>query len=163
MNGDSGKSCGLKVKSLPWSMLLASLPALCAAVAVLAVFPRAEGVFATDVRLRSRTHATCSFVALDPTAEKKAMEDVRSTLSRDLSGVREMSADLSVSTIPDPPYEAITDISDRSRPLPPHPFSLSPVPFAPSLSAPDAEQIEPDERGEPPAFSREELLQNTIK
>ncbi len=105
------------------------------------------------------SRASCAFVELTAETEMKAMEVVRSALSVDSSSIRELRADLSLSTIPEQVLGAIMNFHERSVSIsiPAPIFDFLPLPS--SLAAPLPVQIPMQApESQKPTFSKEEML-----
>ncbi len=133
------------------------LPMLALPVAIFLVFP-GDAVGPVEEAARRESAPSCSIVELEPAVEAKAVELVRSALSVNARSVRNLRADLSLSTVEEGPPEPVMDIADRHRPARPGCVKCEVLPLPPSVAAPEAASL-PETRGdEAPAFPREELL-----
>ena len=139
--------------------LLALAPVMALAVAVVVTFRKDVARLRPPVEGDGAHEASCAFVTLEGAVEAKAMEIVRSALSVNSRDVRELRADLSLSTVAEDTPTPVMDISDRRRPPNPARIPYLEVPQPPTHAAPPVVlDAEPD--GAEPAlpFPREELL-----
>ena len=139
--------------------LLALAPVMALAVAVVVTFRKDVARLRPPVSGGDVGKATCAFVTLDGAVEAKAMEIVRSALSVNSRDVRELRADLSLSTVAEDTPMPVMDISDRRRPPRPSRIPYMEMPQPPTHAAPPIVlEAVPDvaEQGLP--FPREELL-----
>ena len=137
---------------LPLGVLLAALVSLFP----FGIFKMKSETVAAD---RKRSAASCAFVELTPEMEMKAMEIVRSALSVGSTNIRDLRADLSLSTIPEQVLGAIMDIDERSVrvSIPAPVFDVLPLPA--SLAAPPPCKLPVLAPEAPkPTFSKEEML-----
>jgi len=140
-------------------LVLATLLAVPAAVVL--SFPRqavlsagfidAEPPCASDVPF-------CGFVVLDEAAEAKATDLVRSVLSVNSRSVRNLRADLSLSTVDEPLPEPVMDVSDRRRRVSPSLVRWDAEPMPPSLAAPEPRDMSGEAEEDVSPFPRDELL-----
>ena len=96
--------------------LLALAPVMALAVAVVVTFRKDVARLRPPISGGDAGKATCAFVTLDGAVEAKAMEIVRSALSVNSRDVRELRADLSLSTVAEDTPMPVMDRSDRRRP-----------------------------------------------
>lgn len=102
---------------------------------------------------------TCVLVELTADEEARAMEIIRSAFSTDAGSVRDLRADLSLSTIPEQAPSLVMDFDDRKRPRELTEPSLEIFLIPRSLAAPEPGVIQAAEPpAARPAFSKEELL-----
>jgi len=142
--------------------LLALAALLAVPAAVVLSFPRRAVLYSglIDAETHGAGAPFCGFVVLDEAAEAKATDLVRSALSVNSRSVRNLRADLSLSTVDEPPPEPVMDVSDRRRRAAPPPPRWEAAPMPPSLAAPEPRDMSGEaEDGDLPAFSRKELLQ----
>ena len=101
----------------------------------------------------------CAYVELTGDQELEVMKKIHSAISTDVVGVRDLRADLSISTIPERPSETIVRIESRKSPVEisrPE-LELSSVPY--TLAAPEPVELTPSEEPEgAKTFSKEEML-----
>ena len=101
----------------------------------------------------------CAYVELTEDQELEVMKKIHSAISTDVVGVRDLRADLSISTIPERPSETIVRIESRKSPVEisrPE-LELSSVPS--TLAAPEPVELTPSEDPEGvKTFSKEEML-----
>ncbi|MBO7207811.1 MAG: hypothetical protein J6W10_09410 [Kiritimatiellae bacterium] len=101
----------------------------------------------------------CAYVELTGDQELEVMKKIHSAISTDVVGVRDLRADLSISTIPERPSETIVKIENRKSPkdISKPEIELSSVPA--TLAAPEPVELIPTEERKPAeTFSKEEML-----
>ena len=134
-------------------------PILALAVAVVATFRRDAAGIRPPVDCAASGNASCAFVQLDDAVEAKAMEIVRSALSVNSRDVRELRADLSLSTVAEDTPTPVMDMSDRRRPPRPARIPYLETPQPPTHAAPPVVLVaEPGDAEPALPFSRNELL-----
>ena len=141
--------------------LIALAILLAVPVAVILSFPRRAVLYSGLINADTPGACApfCGFVVLDEAAETKATDLVRSALSVNSMSVRNLRADLSLSTVEEPPPEPVMDISDRRRRVAPPLVRWDVAPMPPSLAAPEPRDMSGEaEEDAGPAFPREELL-----
>jgi len=143
------RSLGHELSSL---LLMLALP-----VAIFLVFP-GDAVGFRESSPRHDSEPSCSFVELRAEDEAKAVELVRSALSVDARSVRNLRADLSLSTVEEEPPAPVMDMADRRRPARPALVRCDLLPLPPSLAAPEPTALPETPDEDVPAFPREELL-----
>ena len=105
------------------------------------------------------TEAICEYVELTNEEESWAMDIIRSVISTDISSVRDLRVDLSLSTIPEREHSFIMSLKDRTRPLELFKPALEIITIPKSLQAKDPDQILSEKKLEQkPTFSKEEML-----
>lgn len=140
--------------------LLSLVPLTALTAALVFAFPfklftserRAPAVMRHDV-------PSCVYIELTDEEESRAMDAIRSAFATDASGIRELRADLSLSTIPERPTPVVLGFDDRKRPgeLPAPALEILVLPR--TLAAPEPGVIQAAEPpAAEPAFSKEELL-----
>ncbi len=139
--------------------LLALAPVMALAVAVAVTFMQDVARLRPPMEGEGACEASCAFVTLEGAVEAKAMEIVRSALSVNSRDVRELRADLSLSTVAEDAPKPVMDISDRRRPPSPSRIPYMEVPQPPTHAAPPVVlDAEPDQAEPALPFPREELL-----
>lgn len=141
--------------------LLALATLLAVPAAVVLSFPRRAVLYTGLIDAETPVSGApfCGFVVLDEAAETKATDLVRSALSVNSRSVRNLRADLSLSTVEEPPPEPVMDVSDRRRRVAPPLIRWDVAPMPPSLAAPEPRDMSGEaEEDSGPAFPREELL-----
>lgn len=101
----------------------------------------------------------CAYVELTGDQELEVMKKIHSAISTDVVGVRDLRADLSISTIPERPSETIVRIESRKSPadISRPEFELSSVPS--TFAAPEPVELTPSKEPEGvKTFSKEEML-----
>jgi len=116
--------------------ILALAPiAILAAAAVLG-FPREVFSFRGGMAPGGDSPASCAFATMDAASAAKARDMIRSALSTGADTVRNLRADLSLSTAEEAKPGAIIDMSERLRPAAPSAVRWRKAPLPPSLAAP---------------------------
>lgn len=144
------------------SEIFSLLPILAFPVVLALVFPfRAIG-FRYEPKADPEPH--CQFVVLDAEAERQAMELLQSAFAVRPGRLRELQADLSLSTLPEERTKPVLTIADLPRPEPASALPYDAVLMPPSLAAEPLEELPESPAPEPakPAFSREEMLKTDL-
>lgn len=139
-------------------MSLVPLTALTAALVL--AFP-----FKLFTSERRAPHATrhdvpsCVYIELTAEEESRAMDAIRSAFATDAGGIRDLRADLSLSTIPERPTPVVLGFDDRKRPGELRAPALEILVLPKTYAAPEPGVIQAAEPpAARPAFSKEELL-----
>lgn len=103
--------------------------------------------------------ARCAFVELSSDVAARAREMVRSSFSPAASAVRNLRADLSLSTMAEDTPEDIVDISWRLRPAAPAMTPWTEVRLPRGMAAPEPDLVPPQAEPPSPAFSRQSMLE----
>ncbi len=142
------------------SEILSLLPLGVLVFALAAVFPFGSFSFSGGGDgLPHNTASSCAFVKLEDEAVAKAMERVRSSLSVDPGSVRNLRADLSLSTIAEENLANVFTISERVRYTPAVKVECAAnfLPASMAAGEPPVVEAAADE-SERPVFSKEEML-----
>lgn len=142
------------------SEFLSLLPLGILSFALVAVFPFASFRFGS--KASSAAHnasSSCAFVDLEEGAVVKAMERVRSSLSVDAGSVRNLRADLSLSTIAEEIPANVFALSERTRYVPSIEVGCAADFLPASMAAAEPLSLESAaDAQEKPFFSKEEML-----
>lgn len=128
--------------------------------ALVAVFPFKTVVGERGGKSGRRVSSpSCVYVELTEEQESRAMDVIRGVFSTDKGGIRDLRADLSLSTIPERPARVVFDIRGSVRPREMTRPDLEILSLPSTLEAPGPETIPAAEPPPPdPAFPREDLL-----
>lgn len=143
--------------------ILSFVPLIVLIGAIFFIFPFQTLVtkrVATDFDLS--TEPTCEYVELTNEEQTWAMDIIRSAISTDIKGVRDLRVDLSLSTISERDHSFVMSLEDRTRPLELSKPALEIITIPKSLQAKEPAQILSEKIFEnKPTFSKEEMLKLT--
>lgn len=133
------------------------LPVLAFPVALALVFPFRYIGFVYE--LPKESAPSCRYVELTEQQEDAAFETLRSAFSLRSERLRDLRADLSLSTLPEEPPRPILTPAERPPLARPTACPYDPLVLPPSLAAEPLRDlpVEPEQTTKP-AFSRDELL-----
>lgn len=141
---------------------LSLLPAAAFAAAIALAFPREAFTWKGGAAAAKEAAASCAFVELSGEAAQRAREMVRSPFLPAGGSVRELQADLSLSTVAEDAPESILSISERSRPAPAKRMAWREPPLPRGMAAPDPVLPPPAAEAEEPAFPRRHMLEDRV-
>lgn len=137
--------------------MLSLVPLVILIIAISLIFPYKVLVKKNASRLFNAP--TCTYIELTKDQESLVMEKLRSVILTDSIGVRDLRADLTLSTIPENPPVSIVDFSKCRFPgeMSDPKIKLSLIPI--TLASPEPTEILSDKILEQkPTFSKEEML-----